>query len=261
MRPSTRVKMQTNPGSSPNGNHGVNCFEHKPGTVLDRSTIFVGAMITHILEKLVEQVAIGPVELDSIKASRECIFGSSPVLGHNSGNFIELKGARSHKRLFRANQAHVSIRSDGARGNGKSAIQINRVRDTTDMPQLQKDSPSRLVDGFGHTFPARDLFFRPDARSIRISDAHWRDGSRFGNNQAGAGALPVIFPHQIIGNATFAGAAAGQWSHDYAVGEVPSTDPDWVLQCGHSFGFAINRLTGSIVIELSGQPILSQSVV
>src|ERR1700746_882398 len=103
-------------------------------------------MVTHILKKLIEQVTICAVELHPIKASRECVFRSSPVLSNNTRNFIELDRARSHTRLLWANQAHVAARRYCARGNGKCAVKVNRIRHATDMPQLQNDSSSRVVE-------------------------------------------------------------------------------------------------------------------
>src|SRR3981081_1436168 len=167
----------------------VNSFEHKPGAVLNRSAIFIRAMIAHVLKELIQQVTICTVKLDSIKASRERIFGSSPVLGNNTGNFIEFESARSHERLLGTNHANVSIGRNSARCDGKRPIKIYRVPYTTDVPQLQDDSSSGVVDAVGHALPACDLFFRPDTRGIRIPDAHRRDRSRFGDNQTGTGGV------------------------------------------------------------------------
>src|SRR5258708_39055983 len=218
-------------------------------------------MITHILKELIEQVTIRTVQFDSIETGGKRIFSPSSVVFDNRGNFIELEGARRHKRFLRANQAHVAVRRYCARRNGTCAVKIQRIRHATDMPQLQNDSSSRDVDSIGHPFPARDLFFRPDPWGIRIPDARRRDRSRFGNNQTGAGALLVVFSHQFIGNASIARSASGQWSHDYAIGKVPITDLNRVLQCHHNVGSRINRSPSSIFFELSEQPAASQPMV
>jgi hypothetical protein len=127
MRTATRIEVQTNPAWAPNGNCGIDGFKHESRPILDRPTIFIRPMITHILKELVQQVAIGAVQLDSIKTGGESVFRPSTVLFDNPGNFIEGERARRYERLFRANQADVSTRGDGTGSDRESTIQIDWI--------------------------------------------------------------------------------------------------------------------------------------
>ena len=51
---------------------------------------------------------------------------------------------------------------------GSFAVEIDRIGDAPDMPELQQDQPARLVHRLRHQLPALDLLVRPDARRIGI---------------------------------------------------------------------------------------------
>jgi len=89
------------------------------------------------------------------------------------------------------------------------------------------------MHGAGDQLPAFDLGVGPDARSIGIADAHGGDRGGFGDDQAGGGALGVIFGHQGIRHPAFVGAAAGQGRHDDAVGKLEIAHLDGLEQKGH----------------------------
>ena len=61
------------------------------------------------------------------------------------------------------------------------------------MPDLDEDAATALMNAIGHLAPARDLLFRIDAGRVLITLALLRDLARFGHQQPGGGALPVIF--------------------------------------------------------------------
>jgi hypothetical protein len=62
-------QMHTDSLGSPNGDHRIGDFKHEPSAILDRTTVFVRAMIGTVLKKLVDEVTIGPVYLDTVKSS------------------------------------------------------------------------------------------------------------------------------------------------------------------------------------------------
>ena len=43
-------------------------FEREPGTILNRSTVFIGPLVRDILQELVWEVAVGEVELDAVES-------------------------------------------------------------------------------------------------------------------------------------------------------------------------------------------------
>src|SRR5258707_2806308 len=109
----------------------------------------------------------------------------------------------------------------GCNGAGcyrQRAVKINWVGDSADMPKLKQNLPTGAVYALRHAFPTRDLFLRPDSRSVRVTNAHRRNRSSFGDYETSAGALLVVLPHQIVGNSSFTGSTTGQRSHDNAIG-------------------------------------------
>ena len=52
----------------PLGADGVNDFERQPGAVFEAAAVVVGALVGERREKLVEQVAVGGVDLDEVEA-------------------------------------------------------------------------------------------------------------------------------------------------------------------------------------------------
>src|SRR3546814_10069897 len=65
------------------------------------------------------------------------------------------------------------------------------------MPELQEDSAAGPVHGIGDLLPAGDLFGAVDARGGLVALAFGADLGGFGDDQAGAGALAVIFGDQV----------------------------------------------------------------
>jgi len=47
---------------------GFDDFQREPGTVLNRSTVFVGPLVGDVLEELVREVSVGEVELDTVES-------------------------------------------------------------------------------------------------------------------------------------------------------------------------------------------------
>ncbi|MEJ1969713.1 MAG: hypothetical protein WDN03_13925 [Rhizomicrobium sp.] len=107
------------------------------------------------------------------------------------------------------------------------------------MPELQEDMAAFLVDGVHDGLPAFGLFVGPDARRVGIADAHRLDRGGLGHDQAGAGALGVIFDGERRRHAAaFQRAGARQRRHPDAIGQGERAHLDGVEQGRHreSFG-------------------------
>ena len=68
MRIAPRREVHAHAARAPDGDRRVGDLEHQACTILDRSAVFIGPMIGAILQELVEQIAVGPVDLDAIEA-------------------------------------------------------------------------------------------------------------------------------------------------------------------------------------------------
>ena len=87
------------------------------------------------------------------------------------------------------------------------------------MPKLNDHGPAFGVHGVGDGFPAPDLIVRIAARRIRIALRLGRDLGGFGDDQAGRGALGVIFDSKRTRDQARAGAISRERRHHDAVGE------------------------------------------
>ena len=114
---------------------GLDNFEREPGTVLNRSAIFVRALVGDILKKLVWKVSVGEVELNPVKPSLvDGSVGGVSVPLDVSLNFVNRQGARS--------------RVGGRNGDGGCADKFKvgvfgfkkfYVRGATESPKLEED--------------------------------------------------------------------------------------------------------------------------
>lgn len=127
----------------------------------------------------------------------------------------------------------MPLGGDGARRHRQLAIQVERIGNPPDVPELQEDAPAGGVHRLGHVAPATDLVIGPDAGGVGIAYAHRRDRGGLAEDQAGIGALGVVLGHQGVGHAAFIGAAAGQRRHDDAVGQLEVAEHDGIEQSSH----------------------------
>src|SRR5260221_2562257 len=107
---------------------------------------------------------------------------------------------------------------NGAGRYRKRRVKENGNGDSADIAKLKENLPTGAVYALRHAFPTRDLFLRPDSWRVRVTNAHRRNRSSFGDYETSAGALLVVLPHQIVGNSSFTGSTSGERSHDNAIG-------------------------------------------
>ncbi len=149
---------------------------------------------------------------------------SDLVLLDDGGQFRGIQCARFHEGLETALGEGIAFRLDG-RGRDRQRVarlQV-RVRDAAHVPQLQEDAAALGVDGVGDLLPAGHVRFVVDARGPGVTLALWRDLGGLGDDQAGAGALGIVFGRQFGGHVARLGAAAGERRHDDAVLQLHRT--------------------------------------
>ena len=72
----------------PFGGHCVEHFEQKASAILDGTAVLVFALIAVFGEELVDQVAVGPVDLNAIEASFACGLGGLAVVFDGEVDFV-----------------------------------------------------------------------------------------------------------------------------------------------------------------------------
>ena len=229
----TRCQMDTYAASAPDFNRCISDFQQQACAVFQAAAVAVGALVGAALQELVEQVTVRTVDFHAVKAGGLGVFRAQAIGLDDVGDFFSFQGARGDEVLHRAHQADVTRRLDGARRDRQLTVQVDRVGNAPNVPQLQDDLAACSVHGLGHIAPAAYLIIRPDAGGIRVTDAHRGYGRGFTDDQPSAGALHVVLGHHRVGHAAFIGAAAGQRRHDDAVVELQIANLDRVEKRSH----------------------------
>ena len=109
LRIAARRQMHAHALGLPNRDHRIGDLEHESGAVFNRSAICVGTMIGPVLQELIEQVAIGPVYLHTVKASKFCVLRSFAEGLDDTRNFRRLKCAWRHIIGNWTHHAHMPL--------------------------------------------------------------------------------------------------------------------------------------------------------
>jgi hypothetical protein len=91
-------------------------------------------VIGGILEELVQQVAIGAVNLHAVKAGAFGILGPALEIGDHAGNLACLERARRDEILLRPDEAHMALGADRAGRHRQFAIEEDGIGNASYMP-------------------------------------------------------------------------------------------------------------------------------
>ena len=141
------------------------------------------------------------------------------------GDLVRCERARHGGFHRHAIGAGDRVRTADGRGGHRfgGGILVRRHRCPADVHQLHHDAAAFGMDGIGNLAPARDLFGRVDARRAPVALAGGGRLGAFGDDQAGSGALAVIFHHQVGRHVARPGAVTRHRCHDDAVGKLDVT--------------------------------------
>ena len=209
-------------------------FQQQPGAVFNADgVIALGALVRAVFKELVEQIAIGSMNLDTVKARAvHRIARCADKVVHDAGHFIVAQGPRlrgfDKGRHAISHQHGFGFGGNGRRRNRRCATRLQvGVRNPAHMPELHHDFSARCMDGLGNRLPAIQLLGAVKARHIGVTLGLRRDRGGFGNQQTGAGPLRVVLGHQRRRNCA-GRTVAGQRGHHDAVGQ---------RHCAHGHGF------------------------
>jgi hypothetical protein len=104
------------------------------------------------------------------------------------------------------------------------------------MPHLHDNLAAVGMHRVGHALPAVERFLAVEAGNVGIALALVGDGGGFGDDQAGGGALGVIFDVEIVRHGARR-AVAGQRGHDDAVLDGDVADLGWFEELAHGKSF------------------------
>ncbi|MNX91767.1 hypothetical protein D3C86_1238730 [compost metagenome] len=212
-------------------------FQHQTRAIFHRSAIGVGARIGAVLGELIQQIAVGAVDLHAVEPGRDGVGRGLAEVRHDAGHLFQGQGARLGHIDEAVVDEGLGLGADRRRRDGRPAVRLKiDVRDAADVPELQEDATALGVDSLGHLAPAFDLGGVINAGRVLVSLALLRDLGRLGDDQTGRGALAIVFDRQIAGHEAGLRAVARQRRHDDPVGQGDGAEGVGLEQIGVGHG-------------------------
>ena len=195
-------------------------LDQQARAVFGAAAVRVSALVGTVAQELVEQEAVGGVHLDAIEAGGSGVRGAFAVLRDDAGKLGGLERPRRDVGLHAVERPRLARRRDRRRRHWQGAIGLQRgMRNSPDMPKLQKNPPAGRMHCVSDELPAGDLRGAVDARRARIAEPLGRYLARLGDDQPGARALRIIGRVQRRRRIARAGPIARHRRHHQAVGE------------------------------------------
>ena len=151
----------------PNREQRIDCLQQEARAVLDRAAITIGPQVRSVVQKLIEQVTICRVKLDTIKTSALCVCGADPEILDDAGNFFGLQRARYGVRALRPHPGDMAFWRNGTGGDRKLAVMVDRVGNSADVPQAGRRS------GHPHRVPPKSPLSSRQSASRSRCPACW----------------------------------------------------------------------------------------
>jgi hypothetical protein len=193
----------------------------------DGAAIFIGARIGVWGEELLDEITVRTVNLDTISAGVNGRARRMAEVGDGPAHFLGRQRARRGNVLHPCRGEHLTFRRD--RGGCYALTVMRRIvgmRHTPGVHDLDEDTAARGMHGGGHLLPPRDMRWAVDARRREVALAVIGRLGAFGDDQADAGALGIIFGGQFSRRAVELGAAASHRGHHQTVRQSVASDTD-----------------------------------
>ena len=135
------------------------------------------------------------MDLHAVKAGFHRIARGAGIIVKQARNLVGAQRAGLFIILFAGRRISMAGRGRRRCGHRRLAVEIVGMNDPSHMPKLQDDPAASVMDGAGRLLPAFGLLGIPDARCRGPAQALAADAGCFADDQAGAGALRIIFGH------------------------------------------------------------------
>ena len=100
-----RGEMHADTAGAEDGDGGVGAFEHEASAVFDGASVLVGAVVGAVLEKLVEEIAVGAVELDAVESGGLGVLCAAAEGFDDAFDLFDFEGSGSDEGTLRAEEA------------------------------------------------------------------------------------------------------------------------------------------------------------
>lgn len=192
----------------------------------------VSSLVAGILNKLVDEVAVSPVDLDAVKSRT---YGVLHCLG-KIPNRLEDFGLMQWPGVMHV-AAELTFHGDVARRDQIVSALFHELRvcRTSHGPDLHVDIRSLVVNGSGDFFPGFGLRFVPYPRDVGVAAMARADNSGFGDQKTtgNTGALFVEVLDKGERYVVIINSCAGHGSHRNAVAHVHPSDLERAEELRH----------------------------
>ncbi len=230
-------------------NQCIDGFEHDAGAVFQAAAVLIGALVGVGREKLLQQIAVGAVQLQQVEARLQRALGCSSVVGDDARNFGGFERARhiaGHALGAFIRQHDEGFARVAAQGTGRDrglAVLLKQVMgDASHMPELHGHMAAGGVHRIGDYFPTGDLRVAINARGEGVTLPLPGNLRGLAHDQSGGGALGVIACIHFAWNvARLLRAGARQRRHHHAVGQLQGAELEGGEQgrCSHVIPFVV----------------------
>ena len=227
-----RRDSNAHPIGIPDGRNSFENLQQKPGTVFDRTAIRARAFIGAVAKKLVDQVAIGGVDFNAIKAGEFSVFGGLFETGHYCGYLIIAEFARNVVGLLAIRRVHLIVRDCQRAGRHWLCASIEeRGTRAAAVPELEKDFPALGMHGICHFAPTGNLGFGVNSGLGVKGRVPFDDHGGLRDDKASGSSLGVVFRHEVAWHMPGFGPATRERCHEDAVGHFESAKLERLEEC------------------------------
>jgi hypothetical protein len=224
------VALRRDPQPDPLGADGLgdrgDDLHDEAGAVLRRAAVLIGAPVGRRGEELVEQVAVGAVDLHAVRSRRDGPAGRGDEVLQGCPELCGGHRLRHGVGLLALLGERLAVDGDRAWSKDAAAAVDVGVGAAAGVHDLQDDAAALGVHRFEHPLPAGRLLVGGDARLADIPLRRVVGVGALGDDHADARPLPVVLGHEVPGDAGGTGPDPGQRCHDDAVGEVDLPERD-----------------------------------
>ncbi len=206
----------------------------EPDPALGGSAEAVVAQVGVLRQELVDEVAVGAVQLDPVETGVHRPPGGVREVLHGR---LDLGGGQLHRdgEVLHAVRGEHLLRGPYGRGRDGERAGVVGVADPAGVHELGEDPAARRVDGVGHLAPARDLLVGVQPRRVHVALARRARLDPLRDDQAGRSALGVVEGGEGGGDPVHVGPGPGHGSHDQTAGELETTEFEGAERHGSSF--------------------------
>ena len=137
---------------------GLGDFQKQAGTVFKRAAIDVGALIGTVAQKLLDQIAIGGINLDAVEAGRKRASRRLAILRDDIGHFVSLQWTGCDARLKACFGEGLDVGTNRRRCDRQRAVRLQRrMGNPPDMPKLHEDAAAFGMHALRDRLPSLDL--------------------------------------------------------------------------------------------------------